>query len=112
MEDVSDGLASEVRNICLESRKGAIIHYDSIPTRKDVKEASKLLGKSPEDFALFGGEDFELIFAVSRKNYGKVKNLGFVVGEITKGKKIYLEKECLLKEIKKFGYDHFARTKG
>ncbi|MCX8158081.1 MAG: thiamine-phosphate kinase [Candidatus Diapherotrites archaeon] len=111
MEDVSDGLASEVRNICLESKKGAIIYWEKIPIREDVRKAAKILGKEPEDFALYGGEDFELVFTVSKKNYEKVKKFGYVVGEVIKGNKIYLSKENKLIEIKKFGYDHFARTK-
>ncbi|MCX6799281.1 MAG: thiamine-phosphate kinase, partial [Candidatus Diapherotrites archaeon] len=58
MEDVSDGLASEVRNICNESKCGAEIFVDKVPIAPDVKKAAALLGKSALDWALFGGEDF------------------------------------------------------
>jgi thiamine-monophosphate kinase len=112
MEDISDGLASEVRNICAESMKGAVIYRDRIPVRTDVRKASALLGKDASDFALYGGEDFELVFTVSRRSYRKAKALGTVVGEITKGRKVLLtNSKGKTEEIKSFGYDHFARVK-
>ena len=101
MEDVSDGLASEVRNICKMSQTGAIIYKDKIPLSKGIRKAAEFLGDDPYDYALFGGEDFQLVYTVSSENKNKI--FGKVVGEIIKGKKIYLDNEQLID----FGYDHF-----
>ncbi len=108
MEDVSDGLASEVKNICSESRKGAEIFLERVPISKEVKRAAKAVGKKAIDFALFGGEDFELVFTASRKNRKKAEKLGTLVGRITKGRKIYLVENGKKRLLKKAGYDHFT----
>jgi thiamine-monophosphate kinase len=64
MIDVSDGLAADVWHICAESGVGAVLRAETIP----ITDAAKNLndGRSPLDHALGDGEDFELVFAVSR----------------------------------------------
>lgn len=107
MQDISDGLASEIRHICEQSKTGAVIYVDNIPIKKETIRAAKAAGKKALDYALFGGEDFELVFTVSGQNIKKVKR-GFLVGEITrkKGVRIFSKgKETMLKGK---GYDHFA----
>ncbi len=108
MEDVSDGLASEVRNICFESRCGAEIFAERIPITAGVRKAAKAVGKSALDFTLFGGEDFELVFTVGKRNLKKAGKLGTLVGRIIRGRKIYLVERGKKKELKRVGYDHFA----
>ncbi len=108
MEDISDGIASEVKNICIQSNCGAEIFTDKIPIAADVKKAAEKLGKSALGFSLFGGEDFQLVFTVSKKNLNKAKKLGTLIGRITSGKKVFLVENCKKKELKKAGYDHFA----
>lgn len=105
MIDVSDGLASEVTRICEESKTGAIIFCDSIPMDSLAVEAAKALGDDALDYALYGGEDFELVFTVSEKNLAKVK--GYVVGKITTDQGIRLLKEGKEEVLTKTGYDHF-----
>ena len=105
MIDVSDGLASEVGHICEQSNAGAIIFKDNIPIKEETRKAAKAVNKNPTDYALYGGEDFELVFTVSEKNLNKVK--GFLVGEITKRKGVYLYSKGKEKLISKSGYDHF-----
>lgn len=105
MIDVSDGLASEVTRICEESNTGAVIFADSIPIEPATMEAAKVLGENALDYALYGGEDFELVFTVSEKNLAKVK--GFVVGKITTDQGIRLLKEGKEEVLTKTGYDHF-----
>ena len=105
MIDVSDGLASEVKHICNQSNVGAIIYQNNIPIKDNTRKAAKALKTNPTDYALYGGEDFELVYTVSEKNLSKVK--GFLVGEITKRKGVYLYEKGKEKLIIKKGYDHF-----
>jgi thiamine-monophosphate kinase len=107
MEDISDGLASELKHICEQSKCGAIIYKDKIPIKNDVRKVAKTLDEDENDYALFGGEDFELVFTVSKKNLKKVK--GFLVGEITRNKKVMLSYADKIKELTVFGYDHFLQ---
>lgn len=110
MIDVSDGLASEVKHICELSKKGAVIYREKIPISKQTKLAADLMKKDTLDFALHGGEDFELVFTVSKKNLESLKNeLKFsVVGKILPKKEgIYLLDKGRKKKLGR-GYDHFA----
>ncbi|MFH1131718.1 MAG: thiamine-phosphate kinase [Pseudomonadota bacterium] len=102
MEDVSDGLASEVRNICKNSGVGAQLFKEKIPLCTGIRETAALLGDDPFDYALFGGEDFKLVYTLSPANKGKV--VGTVVGEITDGANVFLDD----KKLVHFGYDHFS----
>jgi thiamine-monophosphate kinase len=109
MEDVSDGLASEVRNICLASGKGAIIYGERVPIDARTRQAAAALGLSALDFALFGGEDFELVYCVPKARMREAQKYGTLVGEITGQKgKVFLEASGRLTLLRKFGYDHFA----
>jgi thiamine-monophosphate kinase len=105
MIDVSDGLASEVRRICEQSGNGAVIYRDSIPIKPETEKAAKACGKNATDLALYGGEDFELVYTVSKENLGKVK--GFKVGEITQKKGVRIIKNGKEELSEKHGYDHF-----
>lgn len=105
MIDVSDGLASETRNICKESDCGAVIYREKIPLSEGVQKAASAMKMNPVDFALFGGEDFEFVFTVSPKKLGRVQ--GFVVGEIIREKSVFLEEKGKRKKLERYGYDHF-----
>ena len=105
MIDVSDGLASEVKHICEQSKVGAIIYTDNVPIKDETREAAKAAGKDALEYALYGGEDFELVFTVEEKNLKKVK--GFLVGEITKDKGAYLYSRGKKTRLNRPGYDHF-----
>lgn len=106
MIDVSDGIASDITRICEQSNLGAVIYADNIPIRDETRKAAKLLKENALDYALYGGEDFELIFTVSEKNLKNVK--GFLIGEITKKKGVRLYQKGKEKLITKHGYDHFV----
>ncbi|MGQ9778550.1 MAG: thiamine-phosphate kinase [Bacillota bacterium] len=64
MIDISDGLASEVHHICAESGVGAVVWAERVPIGPATREAARLLGRDPLDWALYGGEDYELLFAL------------------------------------------------
>ncbi|MDH7507363.1 MAG: thiamine-phosphate kinase [Candidatus Thermoplasmatota archaeon] len=108
MEDISDGLASELKHICKQSKCGAIIYKDKIPINDDVRKIAKTLGEDEYDYALYGGEDFELVFTVSKNNIEKIK--GYLIGEITKDKKVMLSHLGKTKNITSHGYDHFLNS--
>ena len=107
MEDISDGLASELRNISEQSKCGAIIYADKVPIDKQTHTAAQACGEDALDFALYGGEDFELVYTVSKERSKTA--YGYCVGEITKGSGVYLRKDDRLTKLTKFGYDHFKK---
>lgn len=111
MIDVSDGLASEITHICNESKTGAGINYDTIPLSEHTIKSAELLHEDPHEFALYGGEDFELVFTISKKNISELKKhfADFsVVGEILRKEMgIYLFKNGKKQSLKS-GYNHFS----
>ena len=107
MIDVSDGLAPEIKHICDESNCGAVIYKDKIPIKDEVRNFARTLNEDEYDYALFGGEDFELVFTVSKEKLDKVN--GLLVGEIIKNREIKLSSNGKEKEITESGYDHFSR---
>jgi len=107
MIDISDGLAAETKHICDESNCGALIYKEKIPINDEVRAVAKTLSESEYDYALYGGEDFELLYSVSKENIDKVE--GFIVGEITKNEGMFLLSNNKKERIKKGGYDHFSQ---
>lgn len=62
MIDISDGLAGDMNHICSLSKVGAKIWAYEIPISQATREVAQKLKRDPLDFALYGGEDFELLF--------------------------------------------------
>ena len=88
MIDISDGLGSEVHHICKQSDVSAKIESSAIPLHPDVLAAAAHLGCDPRDFALSGGEDFELLFSIAPGKIDALRKTGLPchdVGEIVTG---------------------------
>lgn len=63
-EDISDGLAASLHHICVASGVGCRIRAAAVPLAPDAVELGRLAGMDPLEWALFGGEDYELLFTV------------------------------------------------
>ncbi len=111
MIDISDGLGSEVHHICRQSQVSAEIYAESIPVHEAVRAAGKTLQSAPIDFAIQGGEDYELLFSIKKENLPALKKTGitfYQVGRITEGNAapvlVTAQGRCPLK----LGYNHFG----
>ncbi|MDR1721014.1 MAG: thiamine-phosphate kinase [Endomicrobium sp.] len=109
LTDASDGLYISVNLLTKDSGKGAEIHMDKIPISPNLKKVFKE-NKKQLDFALFGAEDYELVFTVPRLKADLLKKLipeiSYIgaVNSSNKVKYFYNGKE---QEIKYCGYKHF-----
>lgn len=74
MEDVSDGLASEIKHICEASMVGARINLSKIPIARGVEKVAELTGERAIDIALAGGEDYELVFTAPIEIQRQIEN--------------------------------------
>jgi thiamine-monophosphate kinase len=111
MIDVSDGLSTDVHNLCRESRVGAEIWAENIPLSPELKKVFP----SPLELALHGGEDFQLLFAAPRRSWPGLRRLSrsfplTPIGRVVRGREIILvgpgRRKCLLPAR---GWQHFLR---
>jgi len=72
MIDISDGLSSELLHICTASDTGCEIHHHKIPIADETAAVAEEFYLEPLIPALNGGNDYELLFTVSVKDYEKV----------------------------------------
>jgi thiamine-monophosphate kinase len=93
MIDVSDGLASDLMQVCKASGTGCRIFNKQIPVDYDTSRLAEEFNIDPLIPALNGGDDFELLFTVPLESYDKLKEIPSVkvIGHITeKGSGNYL----------------------
>ncbi|MGI9543870.1 MAG: thiamine-phosphate kinase [Cyclobacteriaceae bacterium] len=85
MIDISDGLASEVLHICKNSGVGAAIHEEKLPIDSLTIETAAEFNIDATTCALNGGEDYELLFAISQNDFEKLEKINDVevIGYIT-----------------------------
>lgn len=119
MIDLSDGLSSDLAHICKSSQVGAKIYAEKIPIHQKLKHLSdknikKFLSKNLDilDFALHGGEDFELLFTIKPKDFEKfskkIKGNFSLIGEITESvEMIELIRNRKSEILEPKGYRHF-----
>jgi thiamine-monophosphate kinase len=108
MMDLSDGLSTDLSRLCEASGVGARIEANSLPLTSlaAAREASRL--------ALHGGDDYELLFTVSKGNAKRLprafRRLPLTrIGEITPDKKIRLETNGREEALWPAGWDPFRR---
>jgi len=112
--DISDGVATDLAHICRDSKVGAEVRAMEIPVSRSLKRASRFLGRSPLEFALTGGEDFELLWTVSKKYRSEVQKIAskilghmpFQIGRIVRGEGVFLRTSKGAKDITYQGYEH------
>jgi thiamine-monophosphate kinase len=124
MQDISDGLSSEIQHICEASDVGARIALSSIPITKGIQSIVTLTGERAIDLALSGGEDYELLFTAPNEilefnnkddeNNMRINGIPvFKVGEIVKLENGIIaidrngSEKKLSEIIQSAGYTHF-----
>jgi len=112
MIDVSDGIASEINHICNASDVGAEIFKEKIPLSNETIKLASICRNDPYDYALSGGEDYELLFTISKEGLTNIKLSTTIttIGQITLKETgvtlIDRQKTMPLKG----GYNHFSKN--
>jgi len=107
MIDISDGLSTDLGHICDESGVGAEIEAAAIPVA--VKPAPDV----DLDFALHGGEDYELLFTAPQGKRVPSWMAGVAVrriGRIRRGRGVFLKVDGVKRKLPPQGWEHFQRA--
>lgn len=78
--DVSDGVAKDLRMICVESGVGALVHEEALPVPRAIGELFELDGERLADFALGSGEEYVLLAAVKPEAAERLPRGAAVIG--------------------------------
>ena len=100
--DLSDGLSSDAWHISNMSRVRLSIKKDKIPISQELYLFCKKHGKDPTQYALSGGEDYQLLFTHPKDRYNPFLDMT-IIGDVEEGTGVYLNGELMHPE----GFDHF-----
>lgn len=93
MIDISDGIASDLLHILKASNKSAQIDLEKLPLSASLKKTCNLQNWSPDELAVGGGEDYELLFTVAPEQINdlqkefkqQLRKTVYPIGEIKEG---------------------------
>ncbi|WII71288.1 thiamine-phosphate kinase [Bdellovibrio sp. 22V] len=104
--DCSDGLVNDALQL-IPNESGLHIFIDNLPIHEETAKMSFELDVATEDLALWGGEDYELLIAISPDDYDKFQNWK-LVGQFTNAPGVFVTYADGKEEIKEFkGWRHF-----
>lgn len=114
MDDISDGLASELHEIATASKVSICVDANRIPLASELEQAAAILGKNPLDYALYGGEDFQLLFTMPVEQFRLLSSVdtGALLVEIGEVRPVgegvwLLNDKAERQQIEPRGYNHF-----
>lgn len=116
MNDVSDGLASEVLEITRASNVGCVLVDQDIPISVPLFRLAAQMNTDAVEMALFGGEDYQLVFTFAPDNLEVIEQIGAelgeeitVVGQITHREAGKIRRKGTNQEVnlEPMGYNHF-----
>lgn len=112
MIDLSDGLASDVFQLCKSNNLGVAIHSDKVPIDGQTSLMAIEFNMDPITAALNGGDDYELLFTIAQEDYEKIKGnphmtvIGYMT-DVNSGKTL-IDKNGSVVSIKAQGWDQEA----
>ena len=114
MIDISDGLCSDLNHISKASGLGYNIIESQIPVHQQTKNASLDFNIDPIAAALYGGEDYELLFTIPPQQKTLINQMNglSIIGELND----FIHKQTITKlngevlPINSQGWDHFKNT--
>jgi thiamine-monophosphate kinase len=102
--DVSDGLVGDLRKMLDASGVGADLDVDQVPLSPEIRAR---FGEAAVDFALTGGDDYELCFTADADAVAGMDGIT-AIGRIVAGNDLVCRRGGEIVEIDDSGYRHFA----
>lgn len=115
--DLSDGLSRDLHRLCRASGLSATLEVDSLPVDTGIRELRGLVRLDPLRLALFGGEDYGLLFTVPKRKRPLAERLSArfpirAIGSLDdRGEPgtVFLRTAGGLRPLPDAGWDHFER---
>jgi thiamine-monophosphate kinase len=112
MMDLSDGLSTDLPRMCRLSGCSAII--DDVPIDPAASATAPRAGADPADYALHGGEDYELLAAVDARAFNHLarrfaQRFGkplLRVGTFARGEGVRISRNGAVEPLANAGWDH------
>ncbi|ASS76616.1 thiamine-phosphate kinase [Tumebacillus algifaecis] len=113
--DVSDGVSSELHEISKQSGVKLVVEAEQIPLHDSVRAYAALRGRDPLEWALFGGEDYQLIGTIDPAMQEQIKarfaeaGVEFtIIGQVEAGAGVTLMQDGVGRELPAKGFNHFG----
>ncbi|MFH0979467.1 MAG: thiamine-phosphate kinase [Candidatus Roizmanbacteria bacterium] len=98
--DISDGLSSDIYHMANLSKIKIDIDSKKIPLSNELKLFCKKYHYNPINYALSGGEDYQILFTQL------ISSRFFLIGKVSVGKGVFLDG----KKLKNRSFDHFSSS--
>ena len=112
--DSSDGLSTTLNEMSRQSKCKFVIN--NIPSEKGIEKFSKLHKKNLQALIFHGGEEYEIVFTISKKDKSKTirnailtKTPIIEIGYVTKGNGVFIEKDKKSVRLEDLGWHHFKK---
>ena len=115
MQDISDGIATDLAHVCTASSVRGVIYAEKLPGLEMLQDVCQKIKARPTELQVSGGEDYRLVFTVKKgrdkrllemiqhSGYGPV----FRIGETSEGNGLFLKtKNNNLIDIAYKGFEH------
>lgn len=111
MMDLSDGLATDLNRLCEASGVGAAVYQEHLPIDPRTAAVAKLFDQPATTYALYGGEDYELLFTLPPQDYKAIEDYPEVtaIGQILPRQRglQFVGEDGGISELQPLGHDHF-----
>lgn len=74
MIDVTQGLVSELKQLTEASKRGAYVYQAALPIAIETRQVADEMKEDVDKYALYGGEDLELLFTLSKEQVEELSN--------------------------------------
>ncbi len=112
MIDISDGLASEIHHLCDRSGTGAVLYEAALPIDPETRALADVFEEDVDVYALFGGEDYELLFTISEADFARMpQGVATPIGRMTEpeeGVHVQTAETGERVPLQNAGFNHFA----